>query len=99
MQFIKDHEASGVAANKPVVMEEYGISGTDPALSRQTVYDQWHQFILGSKSINGDMTWGSLPVDGEGCPASAGNPYVICPSDPDYADLVTGWAQKMNAKG
>lgn len=95
VQWLSDHDASGTAANKPVIQEEYGVTRDDTKFNRQQVYDQWHSTILKSASINGDMTWGSLIVDGT-CPGSDG--YAICSSDSDYADVFTNWVPQMNGK-
>ncbi|KAF9893983.1 hypothetical protein FE257_008954 [Aspergillus nanangensis] len=95
MQWLADHETASVTANKPVILEEYGISRSDTAYDRQTVYDQLHAYELSSKSINGDMTWGSLVV-GAACPGD--DVYAICSADADYADLVTDWVVEMNGK-
>lgn len=95
MQWLADHEASSVAANKPAVLEEYGIIRTDTTYPRQSTYDQWHAYEMSSQSINGDMTWGSLVVDTD-CPGT--DPYSICTTDSDYADLVTNWVAQMNGK-
>ena len=94
-QWLQDHNAVGVNVGKPVIQEEYGVTRTDTMYNTQQVYDAWHQTILGSQAINGDMTWGSLIVD-EACPGN--EPYAICPADADYADLVTNWVASMNGK-
>ena len=94
-QWLIDHDNASVTLNKPTIHEEYGISRSDPIYNRQTVFDAWHKIILGSDSINGDMTWGSLIVDDD-CPGT--DVFAICTSDPDEEDLVVEWSQAMNAK-
>lgn len=94
-QWLADHNASGVAAGKPVIQEEYGVNRSDPKYNQQQVYDQWHAQILQSSAINGDMTWGSLVVDGA-CPGA--DAYAVCESDAGYADIVTDWVTRMNGK-
>ncbi|KAI9756779.1 MAG: accessory factor associated with RNA polymerase II [Chaenotheca gracillima] len=93
LQYLKDHDASGQAANKPVVLEEYGVD-RDGSLNRTEVYDAWRDYIYGSKAINGDMSWATIQLDN--CPN--GNEYAICSTDPDYDELVTDWVKKMNGK-
>ena len=78
-----------------MIQEEYGVLRTDPRYTQQQVYDQWHAQILDSPGINGDMSWGSLIVDGA-CPGSDG--YAVCSTDSGYADIVTNWVSQMNAK-
>lgn len=66
MQWLEYHETPRVGASKPCILEEYGISRDDTMYSR-SIYNQWHQYILLSKPINGDITWGSLLVDTTSC--------------------------------
>ena len=99
MQWLKDHEAASVAANKPMINEEYGVSGKK--FNRLQVEGEWHAYTLSSQSINGDIIWGSIAVDSSSCSSqevSGANVYLICPSDPDYQDLVPGWTQRMSDK-
>ena len=95
LQWLEDHDNSSAKANKPVVQEEYGVARDDTTYKRQDVYDQWHSYILSSEAINGDMTWGSLIVDGD-CPGT--DTYAICSTDADYGDIVTNWVTQMNGK-
>ena len=57
MQWLIDHDTASVAANKPVVLEEYGFPRANTTPDRLQVYTQWHDYELQSKSFNGDMVW------------------------------------------
>ncbi|KAI9841954.1 MAG: hypothetical protein M1837_000274 [Sclerophora amabilis] len=93
LQYLKEHEASGVEAQKPVVLEEYGVP-RQGELDRKVTYQKWRDYIYGSKAVNGDMSWMSIQLDS--CPKD--NIYAICENDPDFASLVTDWTEKMNGK-
>ncbi|OBZ68183.1 putative mannan endo-1,4-beta-mannosidase F [Grifola frondosa] len=75
-QWITDHATSQMTANKPVILEEFGV--TD---SQATTYTSWYSTII-STGLTGDLIWqagshlssGNTPDDG----------YAIYPDDPVY---------------
>ena len=50
-QWITDHETSGKAANKPVILEEFGV--TD---NQASTYTTWYNTIITS-GLTGDLIW------------------------------------------
>lgn len=94
-RFLADHEASSVAARKPALLEEYGISRYSGRFNRSQVYARWHDAVFNSSTINGDLTWASLQFLG-GCPA--GDEWAICPADADFAADTVDWIARMNRK-
>ncbi|KAL4254228.1 glycosyl hydrolase 5 (cellulase A) family protein [Abortiporus biennis] len=90
VQWIKDHQTAQAAANKPVILEEFGV--TD---SQATTYTAWYSAIE-SSGLTGDLIWqagshlstGSTPDDG----------YAIYPDDPVYP-LEQTHAAAMKARG
>ncbi|KAI0630191.1 mannanase [Trametes polyzona] len=75
-QWITDHATSQKTANKPVVLEEFGVIDNQPA-----TYTAWYNTIVTS-GLAGDLIWqagshfstGDTPNDG----------YAIYPDDPVY---------------
>jgi len=78
VQWIENHAASQKAQNKPVVLEEFGITG---ATNQTQTYIQWYNAILNS-SLTGDLIWqagsylpsGPTPNDG----------YTVYPNETVY---------------
>ncbi|CAL1707125.1 unnamed protein product [Somion occarium] len=76
VQWIKDHAASQTKQNKPVILEEFGV--TD---NQASTYTSWYSTIV-SSGLTGDLIWqagshlssGNTPDDG----------YAIYPDDPVY---------------
>ncbi|KAI0076116.1 CEL4a mannanase [Panus rudis PR-1116 ss-1] len=76
VQWIKDHAASQTKQNKPVIVEEFGVTDNQAA-----TYAQWYSAIIDS-GLTGDLIWqagshlssGDTPDDG----------YAIYPDDPVY---------------
>ncbi|KAJ3879236.1 glycoside hydrolase [Lentinula edodes] len=66
-QWIEDHATAMVASNKPIVMEEFGI--TDDQVD---VYGSWYSAIV-SSNVAGDLIWqaGSVLSNGESDPNGA----------------------------
>ncbi|KAG8769397.1 hypothetical protein FRC16_006718, partial [Serendipita sp. 398] len=52
VQWIKDHATAQKSANKPVVIEEYGLTTSD----RSTVYQAWWDAVV-SSGLSGDQYW------------------------------------------
>ncbi|KAH8083773.1 CEL4a mannanase [Cristinia sonorae] len=76
-QWITDHAASMKKQNKPVILEEFGV--TD---SQASTYASWYSAVI-SSGLTGDLIWqagsqlstGQTPDDG----------YTIYPNDPVFA--------------
>ena len=51
-QWITDHAASQKAANKPVIMEEFGVTIAD----KVSTYTEWYNTII-SSGLTGDLIW------------------------------------------
>jgi mannan endo-1,4-beta-mannosidase len=60
-QYILDHLAAGKKAKKPVVLEEYGISGSS-VYNRQMIYDDWNNTML-KNGGTGSMFWILTGID------------------------------------
>jgi len=75
MQWLKDHNAIGVTANKPIIMEELGVDRDSSAISMPSVMNSYQQYMLSSEAFQGSLDWSSLNVD-SACPV-AGDPYAI----------------------
>ncbi|KAE9391215.1 CEL4a mannanase [Gymnopus androsaceus JB14] len=75
--WISDHAASMLATNKPVIMEEFGITNDEV-----DVYGSWYDEIL-SADLTGDLIWqaGSILSNGPSDPGGAVYPgsavYVL----------------------
>ncbi|KAI0821629.1 mannanase [Trametes gibbosa] len=75
-QWIIDHATSQKLANKPVILEEFGVTDSQPS-----TYTAWYNTVITS-GLAGDLIWqagshfstGSTPDDG----------YAIYPDDPVY---------------
>ncbi|KAI0675126.1 mannanase [Trametes maxima] len=89
-QWITDHATSQKTANKPVILEEFGV--TD---GQATTYTAWYNTIITS-GLAGDLIWqagshfstGSTPDDG----------YAIFPDDPVYP-IESQHAAALKARG
>ncbi len=68
VMWIREHIAAAERANKPVLLEEYGVAAQ---VDRAEVYDRWLREIESADAL-GDLIWMV------GLPKSAGQPY-----DPD----------------
>ncbi|KAJ6557504.1 mannanase [Mycena capillaripes] len=92
-QWITDHATVMKSANKPVIIEEFGITGD--ATSRNATYATWYQTMI-STGLTGDLIWqaGSQltnsPTPNDG--------YAIFPTDPVYA-LMKSHAAALKARG
>ncbi|KAJ7110631.1 glycoside hydrolase superfamily [Mycena epipterygia] len=90
-QWITDHATVMTSSNKPVIVEEFGITDA----TRNATYAAWYQTVL-STGLTGDMIWqagsqlsnGPTPNDG----------YAIYPTDPVYA-LMKTHAAALKARG
>ncbi|KAK6987507.1 glycoside hydrolase family 5 protein [Favolaschia claudopus] len=90
-KWINDHATVMKSANKPVIMEEFGLT----AASRNTTYASWYSTVV-SSGLTGDLIWqagsqltnGPTPNDG----------YAIYPTDPVY-QLMQSHAAALKARG
>ncbi|KAH9479822.1 putative mannan endo-1,4-beta-mannosidase A [Psilocybe cubensis] len=65
-QWIADHQTSQAKANKPVILEEFGVTSNQP-----TIYQAWYNEVI-SSGLTGDLIWqagshlstGDTPNDG-----------------------------------
>ena len=83
LQWLKDHNAASIAANKPMIVEEMGVNRTSPDLSVPDVLNEYQSYILSAPAIQGSLDWDSLNIDAAQCPLN-NNPYALCTSDPFY---------------
>ncbi|TFK89118.1 glycoside hydrolase family 5 protein [Polyporus arcularius HHB13444] len=89
-QWISDHAASGKAVNKPIILEEFGVTN-----NQASTYTSWYSTII-SSGLTGDLIWqagshfstGSTPDDG----------YAIFPDDPVYP-IESQHAAAIKARG
>ena len=51
-QWITDHATSQKSANKPVLMEEFGVT----IANQSTVYTTWYNTVV-SSGLSGDLIW------------------------------------------
>jgi len=92
VQWITDHSTVMKTANKPVIMEEFGITNSS---TRAATYSDWYNTVI-STGITGDLIWqagsqltnGPTPDDG----------YMIFPGDPVYT-LEQQHSQALKARG
>ncbi|KAG8690693.1 hypothetical protein FRC11_009748 [Ceratobasidium sp. 423] len=90
-QWIKDHAASQKSANKPVILEEFGVTSS---YNPSNTYTTWWDTII-SSGLTGDLIWqagsfissGSTPDDG----------FTVYPNEPEYA-LQTKYAAALKAR-
>ncbi|KAJ7458493.1 CEL4a mannanase [Mycena latifolia] len=90
-QWITDHASVMIAQNKPVIMEEFGLTTS----TRNTTYATWYSTIL-STGLTGDLIWqaGSVLTNGP----TPNDGYAIYPTDPVYA-LMISHAAELKARG
>jgi mannan endo-1,4-beta-mannosidase len=91
VQWIKDHAAEQVRANKPVILEEFGFPGT----TRTSMYSSWYSTIE-SVGLAGDMIWQAGTRFSTGW-SSHDDGFTIFTTDPVYALQQTHNA-KMKAR-
>ncbi|KAJ7743019.1 glycoside hydrolase [Mycena maculata] len=93
VQWITNHATVMTSANKPVIMEEFGL--TD-ASTRASAYASWYQTVLNT-SLTGDLIWqaGSTDLSNGETPDDG---YTIYPTDPVFA-LMQQQAVALEARG
>ncbi|KAJ7183839.1 CEL4a mannanase [Mycena filopes] len=90
-QWIADHVAVQSAYNKPVIMEEYGLT----TANRNVTYAAYYSAII-SGGLTGDLVWQAGSILSNGPTPSDG--YAIYPTDPVYA-LLQSHAVAIKARG
>jgi len=98
LQWLKDHNAASVKANKPMVVEELGVNRTSPGMSMVDVLQSYETYIASAdaNAIQGVLLW-SCDVVGGSCPFQ-GDPFAICQGDDFYTKLVTDFVKTMAKK-
>ncbi|KAK7022835.1 hypothetical protein VNI00_016916 [Paramarasmius palmivorus] len=89
-KWIQDHAASQQAADKPVILEEFGIT-----FSQSSIYATWLETVI-SSGLTGDLIWqsGSNLNDGQRTPDDG---YTIYPDGPVYP-IITSHAAALKAR-
>ncbi|KAI3616188.1 glycoside hydrolase family 5 protein [Moniliophthora roreri] len=89
-QWIKDHAASQKSANKPVILEEFGVKN-----SQNSTYTTWLSTVI-SSGLTGNLIWqaGSVLSNGQRTPDDG---YAIYPDNPVYLTL-TSHASALKAR-
>ncbi|KAJ7611409.1 glycoside hydrolase superfamily [Mycena polygramma] len=90
-QWITDHATVMTAQNKPVIMEEFGLT----TATRNASYATWYSTVL-STNLTGDLIWqaGSVLTNGP----TPNDGYAIYPTDPVYA-LMKSHAAALKTRG
>ncbi|CAE6435346.1 unnamed protein product [Rhizoctonia solani] len=90
-QWIKDHATSQKAANKPVILEEFGVTS---AYNPSSTYTNWWDTII-SSGLTGDLIWQA------GSTLSSGNThddgFTVYPGEAEYT-LQTKYAAALKAR-
>ncbi|KAJ7903158.1 CEL4a mannanase [Mycena leptocephala] len=91
-QWITDHATTMKSTNKPVILEEFGISNSS---TRASTYSTWYQTVI-STGLTGDLIWqaGSQLTNGP----TSNDGFAIYPTDPVYA-LMQSHAAALKARG
>ncbi|KAG7095493.1 hypothetical protein E1B28_006232 [Marasmius oreades] len=93
LQWIKDHATSQKAANKPVIIEEYGIT---PANIQGSTYTSWLSTVV-SSGLTGDLIWqaGTVLSNGQ---RTSNDGYAIFPDDATY-QVLKNHAAALKSRG
>lgn len=88
-QWIQDHAASQKAANKPVIIEEFGVVN-----NQASTYTAWWDTII-SSGLTGDLIWqaGSTVSSGK----TNNDNYAVYPGSTEYT-LQTKYAALLKAR-
>ncbi|KAJ7679667.1 mannanase [Mycena rosella] len=91
-QWITDHATTMKSTNKPVILEEFGISNSS---TRPSTYSTWYQTVI-STGLTGDLIWqaGSQLTNGP----TSNDGFAIYPTDPVYA-VMQSHAAALKARG
>jgi len=90
VQWITDHATSQKTANKPVILEEFGVTVNQPS-----TYTLWLQQVV-SSGLTGNLIWqaGSHFPDGD----TANDGYAVYPDGPVYP-VLKQFAASLKARG
>jgi mannan endo-1,4-beta-mannosidase len=92
-QWITDHATIMKSANKPAILEEFGLTAT--GTQRATDYTTWYNTVI-STGLTGDLLWQAGSVfNGTDTPNDG---FAIYPTDPVYA-LIKQHAAALKARG
>ncbi|KAF8175051.1 CEL4a mannanase [Mycena galopus ATCC 62051] len=92
-QWITDHAALMTSANKPAILEEFGLTAT--GTQRASDYTTWYNAVI-SSGLTGDLLWQAGSVfNGTETPNDG---YAIYPTDPVYT-LLQQHAAALKARG
>ncbi|KAF7375741.1 Glycoside hydrolase family 5 protein [Mycena sanguinolenta] len=92
-QWITDHATVMTSQNKPVIMEEFGL--TTSGTARAASYATWYDTVI-SADLTGDLVWQAGSVFSTGPTPNDG--YAIYPTDPVYT-LMQSHAAALEARG
>ncbi|KAF8756888.1 glycosyl hydrolase 5 (cellulase A) family [Rhizoctonia solani] len=90
-QWIIDHAASQKAANKPVILEEFGVTSS---YNPSSTYTKWWDTIV-SSGLAGDLIWQAGSTVSTGKTHDDG--FTVYPDEPEYA-LQTKYAAALKAR-
>ncbi|KAG8677989.1 hypothetical protein FRC08_018157, partial [Ceratobasidium sp. 394] len=90
VQWIKDHAASQKAANKPVIIEEFGVTS-----DQVNTYTQWYNAVI-SSGLTGDLIWQAGSTVSTGKTWDDG--YAVFPGTSTYT-AQTQHAAALKARG
>ncbi|KAJ1304402.1 hypothetical protein OPQ81_005551 [Rhizoctonia solani] len=90
-QWIKDHAASQKAVNKPVILEEFGVTSS---YNPSSTYTAWWDTIL-SSGLTGDLIWQSGSTLSSGKTNDDG--FTVYPGKAEYV-LQTKYAAALKAR-
>jgi mannan endo-1,4-beta-mannosidase len=91
-QWITDHATSQKAANKPVIMEEFGVT----IVNQAQTYTAWLDTVI-SSGLAGDLIWQAGSHFSVSY-SSWDDGYTIYPDDPVYP-ILTSHAAAIKARG
>ncbi|KAJ7512588.1 glycoside hydrolase superfamily [Mycena galericulata] len=91
-QWITDHATVMTSSNKPVIMEEFGVTSDS---TRNATYAAWYQTVI-TTGLTGDLIWQAGADLTNGPTANDG--YAIFPTDPVY-ELMQTHAAALEARG
>ncbi|CAE6472306.1 unnamed protein product [Rhizoctonia solani] len=89
VQWIRDHAASQKSANKPVIIEEFGVTS-----DQATTYTAWWNEIVSSGGVAGDLIWQA----GSSIATGYNDGYAVYPGT-DLYTLQTKYAAALKARG
>ncbi|CAE6517793.1 unnamed protein product [Rhizoctonia solani] len=89
VQWIRDHAASQKSANKPVIIEEFGVTS-----DQATTYTAWWNEIVSTGGVAGDLIWQA----GSSVATGYNDGYAVYPGT-DLYTLQTKYAAALKARG